>query len=41
MALRPHVHELHVAILAVLTDEQRAWLRENRPRRLPPPIARP
>jgi Spy/CpxP family protein refolding chaperone len=33
-ALRPAVHALHLAILAVLTDEQRAWLDANR-RRLP------
>jgi len=35
------VHELHLAILACLTDEQRAWLREHQPRRLPLPIAWP
>jgi Spy/CpxP family protein refolding chaperone len=33
-ALRPAVHALHLAILEVLTEEQRAWLAEHR-RRLP------
>jgi Spy/CpxP family protein refolding chaperone len=40
-ALRPAVWELHLAVRAVLTDEQRAWILEHRPRRFPPPIARP
>ncbi len=39
IAMRPAVVELHEAIRAVLTDEQRAWLAEHRPRRFPPPIA--
>lgn len=30
-ALRPDVRALHVALWAVLTDEQRAWLEANRP----------
>lgn len=39
IALRPYVHELHLALRAVLTDEQRAWLWEHRPRRFPRPMA--
>ena len=35
-ALRPKVMLLHLAIRAVLTDAQRAWLEANRPRRFPP-----
>ena len=33
--LRPHVHALHAAVRAVLTDAQRAWLDANRPPHLP------
>ena len=37
-ALRPKVIILHMAIRAVLTDAQRAWLEANRPRRFPMPM---
>jgi Spy/CpxP family protein refolding chaperone len=37
-ALRPKVIILHLAIRAVLTDAQRAWLEANRPRRFPMPM---
>lgn len=37
-SLRPAVHELHLALRAVLTDAQRAWLEANRPRRMPRPM---
>lgn len=37
-ALRPKVMLLHLAIRAVLTDAQRAWLEANRPRRFPMPM---
>jgi hypothetical protein len=39
MGLRLDVIDLHIAIWGVLTDEQKAWLIEHRPRRFPPPIA--
>ena len=35
-ALRPKVMLLHLAIRAILTDAQRAWLEANRPHRFPP-----
>lgn len=38
IALRPAVHELHLALRAVLTDAQRAWLEAHRPRRFPRPM---
>jgi Spy/CpxP family protein refolding chaperone len=42
LALREHVAALHEAILAVLTPEQQAWLRRNRPPVPPaPPSVRP
>ncbi|MEX2181339.1 MAG: Spy/CpxP family protein refolding chaperone [Gemmatimonadaceae bacterium] len=41
VALRPALKELHDALRAVLTDAQRAWLDEHRPRRFPRPIAGP
>lgn len=34
-ALRPDVQALHLAIRALLTDAQRAWLDAHRPRHLP------
>jgi Spy/CpxP family protein refolding chaperone len=37
-ALRPAVWELHLAIRDVLTEEQKAWILEHRPRRFPPPV---
>jgi Spy/CpxP family protein refolding chaperone len=40
-ALRPYVVELHQALRAVLTDAQRAWFDENRPRRFPRPMTHP
>lgn len=40
-ALRPYVFELHLALRAVLTDAQRAWLDAHRPRRFPRPLTQP
>lgn len=37
-ALRPAVFELHYQILGVLTEAQRAWLFQHRPRRMPRPM---
>jgi hypothetical protein len=39
--LRPDVLALWAAIWDVLTEEQKAWLREHRPARFPRPISRP
>lgn len=37
-ALRPAVFELHHQILNVMTEAQRAWLFQHRPRRMPRPM---
>lgn len=41
LSMRPFVIALHLAVRAVLTDAQRAWIEAHRPRRFPTPMAGP